>query len=123
ATNPGRPATPPVTPEIARTSRGAVVANAPEPSNPPAVSAAEVPEPSADSPPSMAQYTSAKRLPVPDPAGGFAIGPSEVAIQVRGEMLTGLDGLAASWGLLTMKPGVKRFRGNAAGQPFGWGSR
>src|SRR5207248_4606019 len=63
ATNPGKPAAPPVMPEIARTSRGAVVANAPEPSNPAGVSA-EVPEPSADSPPSMAQYTSAKRLPV-----------------------------------------------------------
>jgi len=123
ATNPGTPAAPPVTPEIARTSRGAVVANAPEPSNPPAVSAAEVPEPSADSPPSMAQYTSAKRLPVPDPAGGFAIGPSEVSIQVRGEMLTRLDGLVASWGSLTMKPELKRFRGKATDKPFGEGSR
>ena len=112
-----------MTPEIARTSRGAVVANAPEPSNPPAVSAAEVPEPSADSPPSMAQYTSAKRLPVPDPAGGFAIGPSEVSIQVRGEMLTRLDGLVASWGSLTMKPELKRFRGKATDKPFGEGSR
>ena len=123
ATNPGKPAAPPVMPEIARTSRGAVVANAPEPSNPPAVSAAEVPEPSADSPPSMAQYTSAKRLPVPDPAGGFAIGPSEVSIQVRGEMLTRLDGLVASWGSLTMKPELKRFRGKATDKPFGEGSR
>src|SRR5207248_1316479 len=122
ATNPGKPAAPPVMPEIARTSRGAVVANAPEPSNPAGVSA-EVPEPSADSPPSMAQYTSAKRLPVPDPAGGFAIGPSEVSIQVRGEMLTRLDGLVASWGSLTMKPELKRFRGKATDKPFGEGSR
>ena len=118
ATNPGTPATPP---EIARTSRRAIVANAPEPSNPPAVSAAEVPEP--EPPPSMSQYTSAKRLPVPDSAGGFAIGPSEVLIQVRGEMLTRLDGLVASWGSLTMKPELKRFRGKATDKPFGDGSR
>src|SRR5206468_10980294 len=81
------------------------------------------PEPSAEPPPSMSQYTSAKRLPVPAQAGGFAIGPSEVLIQVRGEMLTRLDGLVASWGSLTMKPELKRFRGKATDKPFGEGSR
>jgi Tfp pilus assembly protein PilF/uncharacterized protein (AIM24 family) len=95
ATVPGTPAAPPVTPEV--------------------------PEPEA--PPSMSQYTSAKRLPVPAPAGGFAIGPAEVLIQVRGEMLTRLDGLVASWGSLTMKPELKRFRGKATDKPFGEGSR
>jgi Tfp pilus assembly protein PilF/uncharacterized protein (AIM24 family) len=121
ATNPAAPAAPPVTPEAARTARGTIVANAPEPSNPPPVSQAEVPEP--ETPPSMSQYTSAKRLAVPDPAGGFAIGPSEILIHVRGEMLTRLDGLVASWGSLTMKPELKRFRGKATDKPFGDGPR
>src|SRR5205823_4719055 len=43
--------------------------------------------------------------------------------QVRGEMLTRLDGLVASWGSLTMKPELKRFRGKATDKPFGEGSR
>jgi uncharacterized protein (AIM24 family) len=60
---------------------------------------------------------------MPDATGGFAIGPSEVLIQVRGEMLTRLDGLVASWGTVTMKPELKRFRGKATDKAFGEGSR
>jgi uncharacterized protein (AIM24 family) len=122
ATTPGTAAAPPVSPEVARTSRGTVVANAPEPSDPPATSPAEA-EPSVTPPPSMSQYTSAKKLAVPDPGSGFAIGPSEVLIQVRGDMLTRLDGLVASWGSVTMKPELKRFRGKATDKPFGEGPR
>jgi len=122
ATTPGTAAAPPVAPGVARTARGTVVANAPEPSEPPATSPAEA-EPSSTPPPSMSQYTSAKRLAVPDPAGGFAIGPSEVLIHVRGDMLTRLDGLVASWGSVTMKTELKRFRGKATDKPFGEGPR
>ena len=122
ATTPGTAAAPPVAPEVAQTARGTVVANAPEPSEPPAASPAEV-EPSSTPPPSMSQYTSAKRLAVPDPAGGFAIGRSEVLIHVRGDMLTRLDGLVASWGSVTMRPELKRFRGKATDKPFGEGPR
>ena len=41
---------------------------------------------------SMSQYTQARRLSMADAKGGFAIGPSEVLVQVHGEMLTRLDG-------------------------------
>src|SRR5207302_948109 len=60
ATTPGTAAAPPVAPEIARTARGRLVANGPEPSEPPAASAAEA-EPSSTPPPSMSQYTSTKK--------------------------------------------------------------
>lgn len=101
----------------------------PEPSRPPAATAAEavaetvaaLAEPSA---PSMTQYTQSSRLSIPNgEGGGFVIGPSEVLIQVKGEMLTRLDGLVASWGQVTMKPEMKRFRGKATDKPFGDGSR
>jgi uncharacterized protein (AIM24 family) len=101
----------------------------PEPSRPPAATAAEavaetvaaLAEPSA---PSMTQYTQSSRLSIPNgEGGGFVIGPSEVLIQVKGEMLTRLDGLVASWGQVTMKPEMKRFRGRATDKPFGDGSR
>jgi uncharacterized protein (AIM24 family) len=110
ATAPGAPAAAPVTPAAARTAKGAVVANTPEPSAPPA----------APSP----QQTAAKRpAPASAPSAGFAIGPTEVMIHVRGEMLTRLDGLVASWGSLTMRPELKRFRGKATDKPFGEGPR
>ena len=85
--------------------------------------ATELPEPSIEPPPSMAQYASAKMLAIPDGSAGFAIGASEVLIHVRGEMLTRLDGLVASWGSVTMKPELKRFRGKATDKPFGDGPR
>src|SRR6266478_2108483 len=85
--------------------------------------ATELPEPSLEPPPSMAQYASSKRLAIPDGSAGFAIGASEVLIHVRGEMLTRLDGLVASWGSVTMKPELKRFRGKATDKPFGDGPR
>ena len=71
----------------------------------------------------MAQYASAKRLAIPDGSAGFAIGASEVLIHVRGEMLTRLDGLMASWGSVSMKPELKRFRGKATDKSFGDGPR
>src|SRR5467141_3971364 len=85
--------------------------------------ATDLPEPSIEPPPSMAQYASAKMLAIPDGSAGFAIGASEVLIHVRGEMLTRLDGLVASWGSVTMKPELKRFRGKATDKPFGDGPR
>src|SRR5882672_9622715 len=85
--------------------------------------ATELPEPSLEPPPSMAQYASSKRLAIPVGSAGFAIGASEVLIHVRGEMLTRLDGLVASWGSVTMKPELKRFRGKATDKPFGDGPR
>jgi uncharacterized protein (AIM24 family) len=46
-----------------------------------------------------------------------------VLIHVKGEVLTRLDGLVASWGSVTMKPELKRFRGKATDKPFGDGTR
>ena len=117
ATTPGGPAAPPVAAEAARTAKGAIVANAPEPSAPPPPELKSPAKPG--TPPSM----SAKRPPAPTPPVGFNIGPSEVLIYVRGEMLTRLDGLVASWGTVTMKPELKRFRGKATDKPFGEGTR
>src|SRR6267378_4018250 len=77
ATDPGLPPAPPISPELARTAKGTIVANAPEPSVPVTT---ELPEPSVEPPPSMAQYASATRLAIPDGSAGFAIGASEVLI-------------------------------------------
>jgi uncharacterized protein (AIM24 family) len=80
--------------------------------------APEVEEPSA-----LSEYTTTRRLSVPAREGGFGIGATEVLIQVRGEMLTRLDGLVASWGQLSLKPELKRFRGRPTDKPFGEGAR
>ena len=76
-----------------------------------------------EQPSALAAYTNTRRLSVPSSEGGFGIGASEVLVQVRGEMLTRLDGLVASWGSMTMKPELKRFRGKATDKPFGEGAR
>jgi hypothetical protein len=118
ATQPAAPAAPPV--ESATT---------PEPSPLPASSPREAVAEALESPPSprapsMAQYAQSRRLAVPvGETGSFVIGPNEILIQVKGQMLTRLDGLVASWGQVTMKPEMKRFRGKATDKPFGDGSR
>ena len=94
---------------------------APEPSQPPAATPGEAAAEAQA--PSMAQFTQSSRLAIPEGGGGFSIGPSEVLIQVKGEMLTRLDGLVASWGQVSMKPEMKRFRGKATDKPFGDGAR
>jgi uncharacterized protein (AIM24 family) len=94
-----------------------MVGNVPEPTAPEAAS------PNEAAAEGLAQYTSEKKMAMPTGAGGFAIGPSEVLVHVRGEMLTRLDGLVASWGSVTMKPELKRFRGKATDKPFGDGTR
>jgi Tfp pilus assembly protein PilF len=71
----------------------------------------------------LADYTDQQRLAIPAGEGGFLIGPTEVLIQVRGTMLTRLDGLVASFGSAGMKPELKRFRGKATDKPFGEGAR
>jgi len=76
-----------------------------------------------EQPSALAAYTNTRRLSVPSSEGGFGIGATEVLVQVRGEMLTRLDGLVASWGSLAMKPELKRFRGKATDKPFGEGAR
>jgi hypothetical protein len=123
ATAPASLTAPPVGPKPI----GRIMPYTPEPSQPPAatpVEAASEAAPSETAAPSMAQYTSTARLSIPPgEAGGFVIGASEVLIKVRGEMLTRLDGLVASWGQVTMKPELKRFRGKATDKPFGDGSR
>ena len=117
ATNPATPAAPPVAPRLEDAPIGRIVPNVPEPSQPPAATPSEaVAE-------GLAHYTSEKRLAMPAGEGGFAIGPTEVLIHVHGEMLTRLDGLVASWGAVSMKPELKRFRGKATDKPFGDGAR
>jgi uncharacterized protein (AIM24 family) len=113
-TAPATPAAPPV----ARVATAHTPAPDDPPAETPAQAAAEIADPTA-----LAQYTSSARLSVPATEGGFGIGPSEVVIQLQGEMLTRLDGLVASWGSVTMKPELKRFRGKATDKPFGEGGR
>ena len=117
ATDPATPAAPPLAPRLEATPIGRIVPNLPEPSQPPATT------PSEAAAEGLAHYTSEKRLAMPSGEGGFAIGPTEVLIHVRGEMLTRLDGLVASWGSVSMKPELKRFRGKATDKPFGDGAR
>jgi tetratricopeptide (TPR) repeat protein len=126
ATEPAEPVAPPVGPSL-EAATGLRVGNAPEPSQPPAASpseaAAEATAPAEAPTQSMSQYTQARRLSMADAKGGFSIGEAEVLVQVRGEMLTRLDGLVASWGSVTMKPELKRFRGKATDKSFGDGAR
>ena len=79
--------------------------------------------PDVEEPSELAAYTTTRRLSIPNREGGFGIGSTEVLIQVRGEMLTRLDGLVASWGQLSLKPELKRFRGRPTDKPFGEGAR
>jgi tetratricopeptide (TPR) repeat protein/uncharacterized protein (AIM24 family) len=79
--------------------------------------------PEVDEPSALSDYTTTRKLSIPSRDGGFGIGPTEVLIQVRGEMLTRLDGLVASWGQLSLKPELKRFRGRPTDKPFGEGAR
>jgi uncharacterized protein (AIM24 family) len=88
---------------------------------PGALAANESPE--VDEPSALSEYTTTRKLSVPSREGGFGIGATEVLIQVRGEMLTRLDGLVASWGQLSLKPELKRFRGRPTDKPFGEGAR
>jgi uncharacterized protein (AIM24 family) len=82
-----------------------------------------VPAAPEEEPSDLAEFTGKFKLDVPMGVGGFAIGTTEVVIEVRGEMLTRLDGLVASWGQLSLKPELKRFRGKATDKPFGEGAR
>jgi tetratricopeptide (TPR) repeat protein len=125
ATAPAALTAPPVAPKQSK-----AVQNTPEPSQPPAATPAEAAAEAAPTAPpsepaqSMSQYTRTSRLSIPPgDGGGFIIGPSEVMIHVKGELLTRLDGLVASWGQVTMKPELKRFRGKATDKPFGDGPR
>jgi hypothetical protein len=83
----------------------------------------EVPRIVPAAPRALSEYTDQKRLSVPSSEGGFAIGPTDISVQVHGEMLTRLDGLVASWGSVAMRPELKRFRGKATDKPFGEGAR
>jgi uncharacterized protein (AIM24 family) len=85
-----------------------------------AAAAAAVP---LDEPSVLSSYTAERRLSAPAAESGFAIGSSEIVVQVRGDMLTRLDGLVASWGQLALKPELKRFRGKPTDKFFGEGGR
>ena len=125
-TGPASAIAPPVSPKAETTPRGRIVLNTPEPSQPPAATPSEAAaEAVAPGQPmgTMAQFTNSSRLTMPEQGGNFAIGPSEVLIQVHGEVLTRLDGLVASWGSVSLKPELKRFRGKATDKPFGDGPR
>ena len=93
------------------------------PSSPPAQFGSSAGLPRATEPTALASYTSQRRLEVPAAESSFAIGTSELVIQVRGEMLTRLDGLVASWGMASVRSELKRFRGKATDKPFGDGAR
>lgn len=111
ATGPAEPVAPPLGPTGEKSGR--VLANTPEPSQPPPEMAPE----------SMAQFTSAQLLNVPRAETAFGLGQTEIVVHVRGEILTRLDGLVASWGSISLKPELKRFRGKATDKPFGDGPR
>jgi uncharacterized protein (AIM24 family) len=76
-----------------------------------------------DEPSVLSSYTNERRLSAPAGESGFAIGATETVVQVRGEMLTRLDGLVASWGQLALKPELKRFHGKPTDKFFGEGGR
>ena len=122
ATDPGTPPAPPVAPREQPTLIGRLALHAPAPEAPPAATPAEAAAELSDST-ALVSYTSSTMLSVPANDGGFGIGPAEVLIQLKGEMLTRLDGLVASWGSVVMKPELKRFRGKATDKPFGDGAR
>lgn len=117
ATGPSEPVAPPLAPRAERTTTGHVIANLPEPSQPPPTTAAEL------GTESMSQFTSARMLDVPRAEAAFGLGPTEIVVHVRGEILIRLDGLVASWGSVSLKPELKRFRGKATDKPFGDGAR
>ena len=127
ATGPASAVAPPVTPSVETTPIGRMLINTPEPTQPPAATPSEAAaEATARGEPlnTMTQFTDSSRLTMPAEQGGnFAVGPSEVLIHVRGQMLTRLDGLVASWGSVALKPELKRFRGKATDKPFGDGTR
>lgn len=125
ATGPASTVAPPVAPKVEATPVGRMVLNTPEPSQPPAATPSQAAAEATGAPMgTMAQFTNSSRMTMPTEQGGnFAIGPSEVLIQVRGEVLTRLDGLVASWGSVILKPELKRFRGKATDKPFGDGPR
>ncbi len=132
ATQPATAAAPPLAQNLSPTPLGRIgMPHAPSPEVAPAANPVEaaheagpVPERNEfEQPSALAAYTNTRRLSVPSSEGGFGIGPTEVLVQVRGEMLTRLDGLVASWGSLAMKPELKRFRGKATDKPFGEGAR
>jgi Flp pilus assembly protein TadD/uncharacterized protein (AIM24 family) len=102
----------------AGTAIGRVAVSSSASSPPAANEPGEMEEPS-----ELAEYTTTRRLSIPSREGGFGIGSTEIVIQVRGEMLTRLDGLVASWGQLSLKPELKRFRGRPTDKPFGEGAR
>ena len=125
ATGPASAVAAPVTPKVETTAIGRMLINTPEPTQPPAATPSEAAAEATGAPMgTMAQFTNASRMTMPSEQGGnFAVGQSEVLIHVRGEMLTRLDGLVASWGSVTLKPELKRFRGKATDKPFGDGPR
>ena len=96
--------------------RGAIVSPV---SSPPAPVEGVSPTP----PLALAAYTGSRRMQVPMGDGSFLVGATEAVVQVRGELLTRLDGLVASWGSSSLKPELKRFRGKATDKPFGEGAR
>ena len=122
ATDPKSPAAPPVSPRERSTTLGRLSLHAPSPEAPPAATPTEAAAELSDAT-ALASYTSSTMLQVPQNDGGFGIGPTEVLVQLKGEMLTRLDGLVASWGSVVMKPELKRFRGKATDKPFGEGAR
>ena len=126
ASNPAGAAGPPIAASEQQTSAlGRVsVAHAPTPEAPPATTPADAAaEAGVADLTALAQYTTTSRLSIPTTEGGFGIGPTEVVVQVKGEMFTRLDGLVASWGTVSLKPELKRFRGKATDKPFGEGGR
>lgn len=72
-------------------------------------------------PQALEAFTREQRLALPGAQGSFFIGPNSVVIQVRGEMLTRLDGLIATWGTATLRGELKRFRGKPTEKSFGEG--
>jgi len=107
--------------ESARTSREALaIEMRPTTAAVAAAAAAAVP---GDEPGVAPSHTAERRLSVPGGEGGFAIGTTEIVVQVRGDMLTRLDGLVASWGQLALKPELKRFHGKPTDKFFGEGGR
>jgi uncharacterized protein (AIM24 family) len=71
----------------------------------------------------LASFSLAHRLAAPAGEHLFTETPKALLIQVRGALLTRVDGLIAAWGSVQLHGELKRFRGRATDKPFGEGAR
>ncbi len=78
---------------------------------------------SQSAPESLVDFSAARQIATEPARGCYSIGPASLVVQVRGELLTRLDGMVASFGSATLTAELKRFRGKPTEKSFGEGAR